>query len=149
MGVGQGTGSGEGLALVNAAKSETWGLYLATEGPSSKRSPTPYKESDMEHTSGPHRIDKEILNYQGYINPEFSDRYAGCIKSEGNMVLAVVIDDDTPGEANLRLYAAAPKLLEACKATDAYLLAAYPQNMKLKMIANALVEQAIAEATGE
>ena len=47
MGVGQGTGSGEGLALVNAAKSETWGLNLATEGPSSKRSPTPYKESDM------------------------------------------------------------------------------------------------------
>ncbi len=50
MGVGQGTGSGEGLALVNAAKSETWGLYLATEGPSSKRSPTPYKESDMIRT---------------------------------------------------------------------------------------------------
>ena len=47
MGVGQGTGSGEGLALVNAAKSETWGLNLATEGPSSKRSPTPYKESEM------------------------------------------------------------------------------------------------------
>ena len=50
MGVGQGTGSGEGLALVNAAKSETWGLNLATEGPSSKRSPTPYKESDMIRT---------------------------------------------------------------------------------------------------
>ena len=64
----------------------------------------------MEHTPGPHRIDKEILNYQSYINPEFSDRYAGCIKSEDNMVLAVVIDDDTPGEANLKLYAAAPTM---------------------------------------
>ncbi len=52
-------------------------------------------------------------------------------------------------QANARLIAAAPKLLEACKAVDAYMLAAYPENMKLKMIANALVEQAIAKAKGE
>ncbi len=102
----------------------------------------------MEHTPRPHSIDREILNYQSYINPAFGDCYAGCIKSEDNMILAVVIDDGTPGEANLKLYAAAPKLLEACQAVDAYMLAAYPENMKLKMIANALVEQAIAEATG-
>ncbi len=63
------------------------------------------------HTPGPWRHEPDNINT--YLNPEFPDAYCGAIMGDDNMVVAVVIDDETPGAANARLIAAAPELLEA------------------------------------
>ena len=95
------------------------------------------------HTPGPWNLGEEIDNFRSISVPLWSEFANVVVRLE---------DDDRPyfrGEANARLIAAAPDLLEALTEAEAYMSIVEPRSDKAEYGRTlGVVRAAIAKATG-